>query len=148
MPGIFVQDFFPSKPVSSIFFLKSPIPPPPPPKKKANGQPQSEQCGSRFESVSCVTKGQQLIYFELWNGEYFVAIFGLACVAWRFCRAGRTSGKAAKFVREARKNERRSHEKNKTACPDSWPFQLPPPSTHFDILLTTCLVSVFPANQK
>ena len=38
--------------------------------------------------------------------------------------------------------------KIKTACPDSWPFQLPPPSTHFDILLTTCLVSVFPANQK
>ena len=30
--------------------------------------------------------------------------------------------------------------KIKTACPDSWPFQLPPPSTHFEILLTTCLV--------
>ena len=36
--------------------------------------------------------------------------------------------------------------KIKTACPDSWPFQLPPPSTHFDIMLTTCLVSVFSAN--
>ena len=54
--------------------------------------------------------------------------------AWRFCRAGRTSNEAARKI--------------KTACPDSWPFQLPPPSTHFDILLTTCLVSVFPANQK
>ena len=58
----------------------------------------------------------------------------IACVAWRFCRAGRRSGVAARKI--------------KTACPDSWPFQLPPPSTHFDILLTTCLVSVFPANQK
>ena len=58
----------------------------------------------------------------------------LACVVWRFCRAGRTSSQAARKI--------------KTACPDSWPFQLPPPSTHFDILLTTCLVSVFPANQK
>ena len=38
-----------------------------------------------------------------------------ACVAWRFCRAGRRSGVAAKFAREARENERRSHEKNKVA---------------------------------
>ena len=45
----------------------------------------------------------------------------IACVAWWFCRA---------------------------ACLDSWPFQLPPLSTLFDILLTTCLVSVFLANQK
>ena len=37
----------------------------------------------------------------------------LACVAWRFCRAGRRSGVAAKFAREARQNERRSREKNK-----------------------------------
>ena len=58
----------------------------------------------------------------------------LACVAWRFCRAGRRSGVAARKI--------------KTANPYSWPFHLPPPSTHFDILLTTCLVSVFPANQK
>ena len=65
----------------------------------------------------------------------------VACVAWRFCRAERRSGVAAKFAREAAR-------KIKTACPDSWPFQLPPPSTHFDILLTTCLVSVFPANRK
>ena len=50
----------------------------------------------------------------------------VACVAWRFCRAGRTSGEAAREI--------------KTTCPDSWPFQLPPPSTHFDILLPTCLV--------
>ena len=32
----------------------------------------------------------------------------LACVAWRFYRAGRRSGVAAKFAREARENERRS----------------------------------------
>ena len=35
----------------------------------------------------------------------------LACVAWRFCRAGRRSSVAAKFAREARENERRSREK-------------------------------------
>ena len=35
----------------------------------------------------------------------------IACVAWRFCRAGRTSGVVAKFAREARENERRSREK-------------------------------------
>ena len=32
----------------------------------------------------------------------------VACVVWRFCRAGRRSGVAAKFAREARENERRS----------------------------------------
>ena len=37
----------------------------------------------------------------------------LACVAWRFCRAGRRSGVATKNSREARENERRSREKNK-----------------------------------
>ena len=79
----------------------------------------------------------------------------LACVTWRFCWAGRTSGEGAKFACEAReravKHARTSSKavrKIKTACPDSWPYQLPPPSTHFDIPLTTCLVSVFPANQK
>ena len=40
------------------------------------------------------------------------------------------------------------HSRKITACPDSWPFQLPTPSTHSDILLATCLVLVFPANQK
>ena len=30
----------------------------------------------------------------------------IACVAWRLYGAGCTSGKAAKFVREARENER------------------------------------------
>ena len=38
----------------------------------------------------------------------------LACVAWRFCLVGRRSGVAAKFAREARDNERRSREKNKS----------------------------------
>ena len=37
----------------------------------------------------------------------------LACVAWRFCRAGRTNGEAAKFACKARKNVRQSREKNK-----------------------------------
>ena len=37
----------------------------------------------------------------------------VACVAWRFCQAGRRSGVAAKFAREARVNERRNREKNK-----------------------------------
>ena len=32
--------------------------------------------------------------------------YWLACVAWRFCRAGCTSGEAAKFARKARENER------------------------------------------
>ena len=43
----------------------------------------------------------------------------LACVAWRCCRAGRRSGVAAKFAREARENERRSREKNKFLPPQS-----------------------------
>ena len=43
----------------------------------------------------------------------------VACVAWRFCRAGRRSGVAAKFAREARENERRSREKNKLLPPQS-----------------------------
>ena len=73
----------------------------------------------------------------------------VACVAWRFCRAGRRSGVATKNSRAKRaRTSGEAARKIKTACPDSWPFQLPPPSTHFDILLTTCLVSVFPANQK
>ena len=38
----------------------------------------------------------------------------VACVAWRFCRAGHRSGVAGKFAREARENERRSREKNKS----------------------------------
>ena len=37
-------------------------------------------------------------------------IIKVACVAWRFCRAGHTSGVAAKLARE---NERRNREKNK-----------------------------------
>ena len=41
----------------------------------------------------------------------------VACVAWRFCRAGHRSGVAAKFAREARENERRSPEKNKNQSP-------------------------------
>ena len=40
-------------------------------------------------------------------------VYELACVAWRFCRVGRTSGEAAKFAREAHQNERQSREKSK-----------------------------------
>ena len=60
----------------------------------------------------------------------------LACVAWRFwlgalsCRAGRRSGVAAEFAREARENERRSPEKNKNqaaSAPISSRFLCPRP---------------------
>ena len=43
----------------------------------------------------------------------------IARVAWRFCRAGRRSGVAAKFAHEASENERRSREKNKLLPPQS-----------------------------
>ena len=39
---------------------------------------------------------------------YETIFSAIACVAWRFCRAGRRSGVAGKFAREARENERRS----------------------------------------
>ena len=42
----------------------------------------------------------------------------------------------------------RAHEKNKNRLSGFVAFSTAAPSTHFDILLTTCLVSVFPANQK
>ena len=53
----------------------------------------------------------------------------VACVAWRFCRAGRTSGEAAKFARESRENERQSREKNKN--PISSRFLCPRPPLLF-----------------
>jgi len=56
----------------------------------------------------------------------------IACIAWQFPWA----------LWEAKP------QKIKTDCPDPWPFQLLPPSTHFDTLLTTCLVSISPANQR
>ena len=53
----------------------------------------------------------------------------IACVAWRFCRAGRRTGVAAKFAREARENERRSREKNTqiASAPISSRFLCPRP---------------------
>ena len=51
-------------------------------------------------------------------------------------------------VLSSRGHERRSREKNKNRLPGFVAFSTATPSTHFDILLTTCLVSVFPANQK
>ena len=50
------------------------------------------------------------------TGQFSLTCLSLACVAWRFCRAGRTSG-------EAREKERGSREKNKTL------FQLLPPQS-------------------
>ena len=55
----------------------------------------------------------------------------LACVAWRFCRAGRRSGVAAKFAREARENERRSREKNKNRLPGFVAFSTAAPFNSF-----------------
>ena len=55
----------------------------------------------------------------------------IACVAWRFCRAGRRSGVAAKFTREARENERRSREKNKNRLPGFVAFSTAAPFNSF-----------------
>ena len=41
----------------------------------------------------------------------------LACVAWRFCRAGRMSGVAAKFAREARENDASAPISSRFLCP-------------------------------
>ena len=50
------------------------------------------------------------VLWEMRNGEW--SLLELACVAWRFCRAGRRSGVTAKFAREARENERREFRPN------------------------------------
>ena len=55
----------------------------------------------------------------------------LACVAWRFCRAGRRSGVAGKFAREACENERRSREKNKNRLPGFVAFSTAAPFNSF-----------------
>ena len=54
----------------------------------------------------------------------------LACVAWRFYRAGRRSGVAAKFAREARENERRSLKFPGSSCfrPNLLAVSLPSPA--------------------
>ena len=59
-----------------------------------------------------------------------VRIYGcLACVAWRFCGAERTSGEAAKFAREALEKERHSREKFQVApCPNLLAVSLPSPA--------------------
>ena len=63
---------------------------------------------------------------------YLTSLIKLACVAWQFCRAGRTSGVAAKFARQARENERRSREKSKnlSSCssPNLLAVSLPSPA--------------------
>ena len=58
------------------------------------------------------------------------------------------SGEAAKMRAKRAQTSGEAAREVLTARPDSWSFQLPPTSTHFDILLRTFLVSVFPANQK
>ena len=55
----------------------------------------------------------------------------VACVAWQFCRAGRKSGVAAKFAREARENEGRSREKNKNRLPGFVAFSTAAPFNSF-----------------
>ena len=64
-------------------------------------------------------------------GELCPAEESLACVAWRFCRAGRRSGVAGKFAREARENERRSREKNKNRLPGFVAFSTAAPFNSF-----------------
>ena len=69
--------------------------------------------------------------------KFRTSMHSIACVAWQFRRA-LLSGKDAKVHTTG----------GKADCPDPWPFQLLPPSTHFDTLLRTCLVSISPANQR
>ena len=69
------------------------------------------------------------------------AVSFVACVAWRFCRATTLlSDEAA----NARPKERRTHEKYINRLLGFVAFSTAAPSSHFDILLTTCLVSQFP----
>ena len=63
--------------------------------------------------------------------EYSRKATKVACVAWQFCRAGRRSGAAAKFAREARENERRSREKNKNRLPGFVAFSTAAPFNSF-----------------
>ena len=58
------------------------------------------------------------------------------------------SGEAAQTTAKCAQTSGEAVRKIKTACPDSWPFQLALSSTHFKILLKTCLVSVFPCSQS
>ena len=66
-----------------------------------------------------------------WTGWVLNVTYHVACVASRFCRAGRRSGVAAKFAREARENERRSREKNKNRLPGFVAFSTAAPFNSF-----------------
>ena len=69
------------------------------------------------------------------------AVSFVACVAWRFCRATTLlSDEAA----NARPKERRTREKYINRLLGFVAFSTAAPSSHFDILLTTCLVSIPP----
>ena len=69
------------------------------------------------------------------------AVSFVACVAWRFCRATTLlSDEAA----NARPKERRTREKYINRLLGFVAFSTAVPSSHFDILLTTCLVSIPP----
>ena len=74
----------------------------------------------------------------MFNTKFRTRMHSMACVAWQF-RQALLSGKDAKVH-----TTRGKAQKIKTDCPDPWPFQLIPPSTHFD----TPLISISPANQR
>ena len=61
----------------------------------------------------------------------FQTVGRIACVAWQFCWAGRTSGEAVKFVRETWENERRSRKKNKNRLPGFMAFSTAAPFNSF-----------------
>ena len=76
------------------------------------------------------------VFAHPWNWGFLAKqiadwLSSLAYVAWRFCRAGRRSGVAAKFAREARENERRSREKNKNRLPGFVAFSTAAPFNSF-----------------
>ena len=75
----------------------------------------------------------------------------LACLAWWFwllSMAVLSSRAPAKFARKARENERRSREKNENSCPDSRGLDCRPLHLILTPGVTTCLVSISPANHR
>ena len=75
----------------------------------------------------------------------------LACLAWWFwllSMAVLSSWAPAKFARKARENERRGREKNENSCPDSRGLDCRPLHLILTSGVTTCLVSISPANHR
>ena len=84
--------------------------------------------------VGVISLNRERNAVRMWAAVSFVA-----CVAWRFCRATvLLSGEAA----NAYANEQRTREKNRNRLLGFVAFSTVAPSTHFDIPLTTCLVSI------